>query len=329
MVGWEGSRLPRFPRVFVEGGVHHVYNRFARGEPIFEGEWEVRRFLSLVREVKERDGLVVFAWSVLSNHFHLALRTGPVPLSRSMRSIQGRFSQAFNILRSRSGPVWQSRYQARLVDGEDHLRRLITYVHLNPVRAGLVEDPGGHRWSGHREIMGRRRSGLADVDDALLVFGETRRSARHNYLRAMEAALAEDGRDCELQSAPWWSRESELKVREDAAHVDILGRSTGLERVSVEPVEYVKLCAELLDIPLTDLQSRRRGESLTRALELVATLGLQRWRQGARALGDVLGIYPGSVGRQAARGARRALEDTAFAARLDDLDRRLASKTAD
>lgn len=62
-VGREESSLPRFPRMLVEGGVHHVYNRFARGEPVFEGAWEVRRFLSLVGEVKERDGFVILAWS--------------------------------------------------------------------------------------------------------------------------------------------------------------------------------------------------------------------------------------------------------------------------
>ena len=321
--------MPRFPRMLVEGGVHHVYNRFARGEPVFEGAWEVRRFLSLVGEVKERDGFVILAWSVLSNHFHVALRTGPVPLSRSMRSIQGRFSQAFNILRGRTGPVWQSRYQARFVDGNDYLRRLIVYVHLNPVRAGLAEDPMDHRWCGHREIMGRKRSALVDVDDALLAFGETRRSARYNYLKAMEAGLAEDGRDCELRSALWWTREAELRAREDVAFVDCLGRSTGLERPSIEPADFLRLCAELLEIPLTDLQSRRRGDALTRARELVATLGLQRWRQGPKALADVLGVYPDSLGRQASRGGRRALEDPAFAARLDNLDRLLASKSAD
>ena len=179
--------MPRLPRVLVEGGIHHVYNRFARGEAVFEGEWEVRRFLDLTGEVKERDGFVILAWSVLSNHFHLAVRMGPVPLSRSMRSIQGRFSQAFNIRRGRTGPVWQSRYQARLVDDSDYLWSLIVYIHMNPVRAGLVEDPMDYPLCGHREIVGRKESTLVDVDDVLLVFGETRRSARHQYVKAMEA----------------------------------------------------------------------------------------------------------------------------------------------
>ena len=59
---------------------------------------------------------------------------------------------------------------------------------------------------------------------------------------------------------------------------------------------------------------------------MVATLGLQRWRQGAKALADALGVYPDSVGRQAARGQRRALEEEAFAKRLEDLDKRLAER---
>ena len=320
--------MPRFPRMLFEGWVYHAYNRCARGEAVLEGAWEVRRFVELVREVKQRDGFVVLAWCVMSNHFHLAIRMGAVPLSRSMRSIQGRFSQAFNIRRRRTGPVWQSRFQARLVDNGDSLQRLIVYIHLNPVRAGLVTDPMEHPWSGHRELLRGRGSALIDVDDALLAFGETRRSARRRYLKAVEAALEEEGRNPELSAARWWSRDGQLRAREDVATVDPLGRSTGLERPRIGAGEFLRLCSELLEIPLVELQSRRRGESLTRARELIATLGLQRWRQGSKELAGKLGLYPDSVGRLAARGAARVPEDDAFAARLDKLDRLLASKTA-
>ena len=83
--------MSRFPRMLFEGRVYHVYNRSARGEAVLEGPWEVRRLVGLIREVKQRDGFAVLAWCVLSNHFHLAIRMGAVPLSRSLRSIQGRF----------------------------------------------------------------------------------------------------------------------------------------------------------------------------------------------------------------------------------------------
>lgn len=320
--------MPRSQRLLTEGGIYHVYNRFARGEAIFDGAWESGRFLELIEKTKKKDGFLVHAWCMLNNHYHLALRMGPVPLSRSMRSIQGPFSQAFNIRRDRTGPVWQSRFQCRQVFDNDSLQRLILYIHMNPVRAGLVADPMQYRLCGHPEIMGRSRSTLVDRDDALLAFGQNRQTARRRYVKAMEAALLEDEEDIKLVTPSGLSRDAELVPRQDVAGIDLLGRSTGLERPSIGSVDFLRLCAEALETSLTELQGRRRGERLTRARELVATLGLQRWRQGAKALANVLGMYPDSVSRQAARGENRALEDPDFAGLLDELDRLVARKTA-
>ena len=315
--------MPRTPRVVVEGAIYHVYNRFGSGEGVFRDEGEVARFLGLLRHVKRRDGWVVLAWSVLHNHYHLAVRTGPVPLSRSMHTVQGRFSQTFNARHRRSGAVWQSRYQARLVGEGDYLRRLIVYVHLNAVRAGLVEEPADHRWCGHGAMLGRRKARLVDVDDALLAFGETRREARRAYRWAIRAALAEDGADIELARQPWWSRDGELRGREGVAHIDELGRPTGPERVRLAAEEFVHLCSEVLGVPVEDLQSRRRGEGVTRARELLATVGVTRWGQSTGALARVLGLYPDSVSRQVTRGEARVAEDAGFRTRLEELDRQL------
>jgi REP element-mobilizing transposase RayT len=279
------------------------------------------------RKTKERDGLVVLGWSLLSNHYHLAVRSGPVPLSRSLRSIQGRFSQAFNIRHGRSGPVWQGRYQARLVGEAEYLRQLIIYVHLNPVRAGLAEDPARYPWCGHLEMIGRRKQTLLDVDDALLVFGQTRRSARREYLAALRAALAQGGHEAVLLDAPWWSREAELRVRRDVAYVDELGRSTAPTRPAIEAEEFLRLCCEQLEMPLSEIRSRKRGSTLTRARELVAALALQRWGQSTSALAALLGMYPDSLGRQATRAAQRAVEEPDFHTQLNELDSQLMRRT--
>ena len=61
--------MPRAPRVFVEGGIYHVYNRVTRGERVFAEDGEAQRFVELMREIKKRDGLVVLAWCVMSNHY--------------------------------------------------------------------------------------------------------------------------------------------------------------------------------------------------------------------------------------------------------------------
>ena len=66
--------MVRGRRVMVEGGLYHVYNRFARGEGVFSDPAEAVEFAELLREVKERDGLAILAWAILSNHYHIAVR---------------------------------------------------------------------------------------------------------------------------------------------------------------------------------------------------------------------------------------------------------------
>ena len=129
--------MPRKPRVFVEGGVYHVYNRFGSGEQVFADPDEALEFIELLRFVKQRDGWTIFAWTLMSNHYHLAIRSREVPISRGFHYLQGRFSQRFNRRRRRTGALWQSRYHAKPVNVQSYLDQVILYIHLNPVAGGL------------------------------------------------------------------------------------------------------------------------------------------------------------------------------------------------
>ena len=159
--------MPRRPRVFVEGGLYHVYNRFVSGEGVFSDPEEAKAFVDLFRWVKRRDGWTVLAWCLMSNHYHFAIRSRAVPISHGLHCLQGRFSQRYNRNKGRTGALWQSRYQAKLINEGTYLGRVILYIHLNPVVAGFVSDPADHKWSGHRELAKRSRNPLIDFDDVL------------------------------------------------------------------------------------------------------------------------------------------------------------------
>ena len=175
----------------MEGGVYHVYNRLGRGERVFDQEIEAAAFVEQLREVVQRDGLTVFAWCLLGNHYHLAVRTGVISLDRPMRSLQQRVTRGVNLRRRVYGPLWQGRYKAKLVEDQRYLDRLLIYIHLNPVVAGIVDDPAVHRWSGHLELLGKVKKPITDVDEVLMLFGKTRRTARRAYVRAMKGTIAE------------------------------------------------------------------------------------------------------------------------------------------
>ena len=323
--------MPRKPRVLIEGAVYHVYNRVASGEPVLADPDEAARFLQLLRHVKLRDGWTVFAWCVMSNHYHLALRTSAVPLSRGLHHLQCAFSRSFNRRSGRTGSLWQSRYQAKLVDEQRYLSQVVLYIHLNPVRSGAVDDPASHLLSGHHEIIGKATAPLADVDDALLCFGETARTARRIYLSGVRSGCEDLGRSRASAAAPFRSllwREHEIERKSGQEYLDVLGRSTGLERPSMPARQFIdELCRILGAAPAT-LASRSRDRSTAESRRIVATLGVERWGQKGRELARVLGKNSDMVSAWVGEGVRRRLTDADFARKLDDLDRALAESTA-
>ncbi len=86
-----------------------------------------------------------------------------------MKTLQQRVTRAHNMSARVFGPLWQGRFKAKEVENQEYLTQLVAYVHLNPVKAGLVERVDDYRWSGHLDIIGRRRSPIVAVEDALLL----------------------------------------------------------------------------------------------------------------------------------------------------------------
>ena len=164
----------------------------------------------------------------MDDHFHLALRTGPVPLSRSIGFVQFRFGQDYNRRHRSSGPLWQSRFKAKVVDDEGYLLQLVAYIHLNPVTAKVVADPAEYRRSGHRELLGRTPTPLVDAEQTLSLYGATLRSARRNYIRTLERVDAETWRASLPGGLPWWPPERDRPVDPPppSAWIDESGLST-------------------------------------------------------------------------------------------------------
>ena len=321
--------MPRGRRELVEGGLYHVYNRFARGENVFGDPNEAVEFAELLREVKRRDGLTVYAWALLSNHFHIAVRSSAVSLSRSMHRLQGGFARRFNRRWGRSGPLWQSRYQTRVVTTQDYLEQVIVYIHLNPVRAGLAEDPVDHVFCGHRELVKTTRNPLTDVDHALISFGSTLKEARKRYKGRIRSGL--DDELPEKWASPFGvlgPRDRDL-VAPEAIHVDVLGRSTGRERPAVDASRFLDAACSVLGIAREGLASSRRNREMARLRTLVTAVGIERWGQRAGQLAALLNKHPVAVSRWASDGARRRKEEAAFAEEADNLDEALSAYVLD
>ena len=315
--------MPRSPRLFLEGGAYHVYCRVTRREPVFEDAVLAERFVETIREVKRSDGFTVFAWCVMPNHYHLALRTRHVPLWQSMKLIQGRFAQWHNRRLRVIGPFWQGRYKAKLLDDQQYLDQVIAYIHLNPVRAGLDVD---YRWSGHRELVGRVKAPLTDVDDALLSFGEERRAAVASYRATIEAMAKGEWVDAPLKTLPWWrklGKDQPLEPTVGGPYVDQLGRSTGPERPEMDAAEFVERVCELLGVHRAVVVSLTREREIVRCRDLLSALAVERYGIRTRDLAAEVSRTPDQISRAVGRARVRRVGDAEFGRQMEELDRAL------
>jgi putative transposase len=322
--------VPRRPRVLIEGGVHHVYNRFGSGERAFADPEEAMEFVDLLRFVKARDGWTIFAWVLMSNHYHLAIRSGAVPISRGLQYLQGRFSQRFNARRRRNGALWQSRYQAKPINQQRYLDQVILYIHLNPVAGGLVEDPKDHAFGGHREIAKRLKDSVVDMDACLLSFGERVRPARKRYLASIRAGcreLGQEHRQLEAMTEVWCSVDRELVADESGPYVDQLGRSLAPERVGLSAEGFIARSAAFLDLDPEDLGSSSRRSDLVEARRMIVALGRERWALRTKDLASALHKSADTITYIQRQGVRLRLVDDGFRSRLEDLDRALIEET--
>jgi len=318
--------MPRKPRIFVEGGIFHVYNRFARGAEVFREGDEADRFLDLLRKVRDRDGLTIFAWALMSNHYHLAFRAGPIPLSRTMGYVQSRFGQSYNRRWKSTGPLWQSRYKAQLVEDQRYYAQLVIYIHLNPVKAKLVDDPADYPYSGHLELLKRSMNPLIEVDSVLAEFGDSLRSARSAYVRTLGAESQSEWIGERPGALPWWKHEPDrsLEPANPDAWIDELGRSTGLERPHMSTGQYLVRACRGLGIEPSRIAGGSQDHETSRLRYLVGALAIERWGIRAKELGELLGRRPEVVTRWAARGAGLRTTNDTFGSQYDRLDRFVA-----
>ncbi|MEI8197983.1 MAG: transposase [Phycisphaerae bacterium] len=131
--------MARKPRVEYEGAIYHVMSRGDRREAIFRDDTDRRRFMRALGEACGRTGWRVHAYVLMSNHYHLLLETPHANLAKGMHWFQSSYTLRFNARHRLSGHVFQGRYKAIPVEAHrDYLFPLADYIHLNPVRAGLI-----------------------------------------------------------------------------------------------------------------------------------------------------------------------------------------------
>jgi REP element-mobilizing transposase RayT len=168
-------------RLEVADGIYHVVARGNERRAIYRDAGDRERFLEILRATVERFRWRCLSYCLMTNHYHLLVRTPDPNLARGMRDQNGLYAQAFNRRHGRDGHLFQGRYRALLVERDEHLLASIAYIVGNPVRAGLCRNPCEWRWSSQRAALGDHPPGMLALDELLGYFGRTRAQARESY----------------------------------------------------------------------------------------------------------------------------------------------------
>jgi REP element-mobilizing transposase RayT len=155
--------MPRQARLDAPGALQHVMARGIERRKIFLDDKDRTSFLERLALILEETQTQCYAWALIPNHFHILLRIGTTPLSTVMRRLMTGYAVTFNIRHRRSGHLFQNRYKSVVCEEDTYLLELTRYIHLNPLRARLVEDLKSldkYQWAGHSAILGRRKNPL-------------------------------------------------------------------------------------------------------------------------------------------------------------------------
>ena len=139
--------MPRPPRIQYANAIYHIIAKGNRGQRIFLDDADREKYLSYLKAARRRFGLEIFCFALLDNHFHISLRTPSPNLSTAIRWLLTSYSVYFSVRHKQGGHLFAGRFKSILVEDESYLVTLSYYVHLNPVKAGLVKDPRAYRWS--------------------------------------------------------------------------------------------------------------------------------------------------------------------------------------
>jgi len=177
-------------RIEFPGAHYHVTTRGNERKEVFKSQRDREKFLSYLESAVMRYGAVIHAYCLLNNHYHLLMETPSGNLSQIMQHINGAYTNYFNTKRKRSGHLFQGRFKAILIEADEYVTELSRYIHLNPVRAGMVKRPEEYPWSSYQDYVGERIAPeWLKTEFVLGYFGKKRSAAVGKYRKFVEDLL--------------------------------------------------------------------------------------------------------------------------------------------
>jgi REP element-mobilizing transposase RayT len=305
--------MAKKPRIHFPGAVYHIILTGNSHQPLFFSDEDRMYFYGLLEQGVGRFGHRVHAYCLMGNHVHLVVQVGEQPLGKIFHLCCLRYAKWVNKRMGRTGHLFQGPYYASLVDVNSYLLELVRYVHLNPVRAGLTDEPAGYPWSSYRAYLGEEELPWLTTDWVLRMFHPDRKRAR----RSFEAFVWQNGR-----KRDGW-KEDGLPVQGDFTS-QLTGRTLP-ERLLQPSLEgVIKAVCRSYGLQVRQLRAPGKRRAVSEARAAAAALVWESQSLSLTELGRALGRDTSTLSRSVLRHLDRVDRDRGVAQRFQSLRERLA-----
>jgi REP element-mobilizing transposase RayT len=323
--------MPRTARIDIPGLLQHVIVRGIERRDIFLNDDDRRFFLERLAKLLSATGTECLAWALMSNHFHLLLCPRVTKLSVFMRRLLTGYAIVFNLQHQRSGHLFQNRYKSIVCQEDTYLLELVRYIHLNPLRAGLVktiDELDGYPWGGHAVLMGNHELNGHQADDVLRLFGRSKRSARQKYREFVIDGIKNGRRDDLVGGGLRRSMAASHASDYVAFDERILGNSAFVESLwrEVDPQEnygakmsltgIIQGTAEVFGVKVDALRQGSRVKDLAEAKAVICYLAVRECGFNGVEVAQALNLSRSGVSVAAKRGGELMKENPSIWERL-------------
>ena len=300
--------------------MYHVTARGNERRALFRDDRDREEYLVRAARYRERFRFQLLSYCLMTNHVHLAIRTGEQPLSRIMVGLHSSYAAWFNRRHDRVGHLFQGRYKANVILRQRHLITLVRYIHHNPVRARIVAHAADYRWSSDRYLRGRLAPEWFDIDAVHALLGDTRRAAIRHYVHLMDGPASTSAPDATPAPSDGASDGEVVAVSPPCP--------TGEPRRPIPGLSIERLLEEVArdaGMPVDTLKGRGRGGAVAAARCVAAYLGSRFGGLSVRRIARHLGRDDSSFVRPLAKLERHLRSDAALRTRLDQIVQNLTT----
>lgn len=183
-------------RIWYPGAVYHITNRGNRRADIFRDEEDYQVYLTILEQTMEKYPYILYSYCLMTNHLHMQIETKDVEIWHIMRYINLLYTKYFNNKYNFIGHLFQGRYKSEIIENDTYNLETSRYIHLNPVKANMVDTPIEYKWSSYDIYMGQRESEIVSEEKILSYFKNNSRKLYKDYV---ESKLIDSKIDEEIQ----------------------------------------------------------------------------------------------------------------------------------